>query len=86
MIKTQDVWVVKEGADLNDPITILKPMTALEKKSGMMVMTLDEFKQAIANAFDAGESYYKECVEYWEHGTPITKPDKTEYLNNLFNK
>lgn len=79
-LKTQDVWVLKQDVDWNDPITFALPMTALEKKSDMVVMAKDDFIKIVGDAFDAGQVH-----EYEKHfgAVPPLTENKTEYINQL---
>lgn len=79
-IKTQDVWMpISDGSknplkwvvQTSDNETII-----LEKKSDMVVMTVEEFKKVIVSAMNKGSDYFLEDVGTWE-------AFKTEYINQL---
>jgi hypothetical protein len=84
-LQTQDVWVDTETQ--TDFMRFVKADNCdwefgrgyLEKRPGVIILTVTEFKDMIDDAFESGEQYEYER----EHLTKIKTKSKTEYINQL---
>ena len=74
-----------EGKDVID----LKATHWLEKKENQIVISIDEFKEQLKSAYNAGRTReYENKFGYdaYVRSTPTTKPDLDTYIDNLLCK
>ncbi len=78
-LKTQDCYIPAEEYDAGDYLQKYL-VGMMEKRSGVIILTPEEFKKIVGDAFDAGrEAEFNYAYKSGE----VKAPDKNEYINNL---
>jgi hypothetical protein len=93
-IKTQDVYLPVNNSEIKTHTAAVtafegrEESVAIEKHSNMVVLTKEQYeadkRKTAKDAFIAGRSFGIQLIRFANSEEPITKPDVTEYLTQLF--
>ncbi len=80
-LKTQDAYttIAMKGSKVYNDLQEMVNKGQIEKRSGVIILTVEEFKNIIGNAFQAGRDYEAGDFELLKPKPPY----KTEYIKQL---